>query len=480
MRVAGALGPKRTASLEDSLWVSGSRSLYLRLWAARPEISPQATGLPCSTLAQRKPKGLLEKGLGRVGGGAPPLTVTRCCFLPSLCSGDINRQQVRSSQQRTWAPFPPASPHPSLSSLPQVPPSLWVPASAKWSWSLLGDPAETQERLGPSLDPPVTPSVLQARTQAWFKHTQASRICQQGELPPWFHGFISRRDTEQLLQDKPLGSFLIRFSESTVGFVLSYRGRDRCRHFILDQLEDERYVILGEDSAHAELQGLLQHYTIAPVTPYYEFLTVPCTRVRTTRPEHLLPPAVCRHRWKDPCFIPLLPAKAGPAQRLSSPMQEAAASADPYTQVSREPVPTERPAPAQPPEIKYQQLMRFHTYAEPHEGFLSPERRIYYEPDEPIPFYATGRGSLVSPDPENVYAEVELACQALPEILKHLRADSWRPSSAAGLREQGSQAGSKRKPDLAHCDSPQAEFPSTGAKTAAKYRGRISIAINKL
>uniref|UniRef100_A0A8C8SLZ4 SH2 domain containing 2A n=1 Tax=Pelusios castaneus TaxID=367368 RepID=A0A8C8SLZ4_9SAUR len=376
MRVAGALGPKRTASLEDSLWVSGSRSLYLRLWAARPEISPQATGLPCSTLAQRKPKGLLEKGLGRVGGGAPPLTVTRCCFLPSLCSGDINRQQVRSSQQRTWAPFPPASPHPSLSSLPQVPPSLWVPASAKWSWSLLGDPAETQERLGPSLDPPVTPSVLQARTQAWFKHTQASRICQQGELPPWFHGFISRRDTEQLLQDKPLGSFLIRFSESTVGFVLSYRGRDRCRHFILDQLEDERYVILGEDSAHAELQGLLQHYTIAPVTPYYEFLTVPCTRVRTTRPEHLLPPAVGDSPW---------------------PVN--------YHQNESAPAPP-RPAPAQPPEIKYQQLMRFHTYAEPHEGFLSPERRIYYEPDEPIPFYATGRGSLVSPDPENVYAEI--------------------------------------------------------------------------
>ncbi|KAF1492250.1 SH2 domain-containing protein 2A, partial [Pygoscelis antarcticus] len=33
----------------------------------------------------------------------------------------------------------------------------------------------------------------------------------------------SRRETEQLLQDQPPGCFLVRFSESTVGFVLSYR-----------------------------------------------------------------------------------------------------------------------------------------------------------------------------------------------------------------------------------------------------------------
>lgn len=36
-------------------------------------------------------------------------------------------------------------------------------------------------------------------------------------------GIHSCRDTEQMLQDEPLGCFLVRFSESTVGFVLSYR-----------------------------------------------------------------------------------------------------------------------------------------------------------------------------------------------------------------------------------------------------------------
>ncbi|NWI86189.1 SH22A protein, partial [Pitta sordida] len=53
------------------------------------------------------------------------------------------------------------------------------------------------------------------------------------------------------------------------------RGRDRCRHFVLDQLPDGRYVILGEQSAHPELAELLWHHTTAPLVPYHEFLTTP-------------------------------------------------------------------------------------------------------------------------------------------------------------------------------------------------------------
>ncbi|NWZ86575.1 SH22A protein, partial [Poecile atricapillus] len=53
------------------------------------------------------------------------------------------------------------------------------------------------------------------------------------------------------------------------------RGRDRCRHFVLEQLPDGRYAILGERSAHPELAELLRHHTTVPVPPYPEFLTVP-------------------------------------------------------------------------------------------------------------------------------------------------------------------------------------------------------------
>uniref|UniRef100_A0A8C3XL92 SH2 domain containing 2A n=1 Tax=Chelydra serpentina TaxID=8475 RepID=A0A8C3XL92_CHESE len=220
-----------------------------------------------------------------------------------------------------------------------------------------------------------------------------------------------------------------------VGFSPGSRGRDRCRHFILDQLEDECYVILGEDSAHTELQGLLQHYTTAPVTPYYEFLTAPCPRVR----ERLTRTEAGSGAPPEPASVP--PAADGHAYSLvlkqpqapSSPGQEAGASVEPYAHVSKAPGPAERPTPAQPAEAKYQQLMRFHTYAEPRGGFPPPERRIYYEPDEPIPFYAMGRGSLPGPDPENVYAEVELARrawpQAPPRVLQNTAATLPRGSS---------------------------------------------------
>ncbi|NXF41905.1 SH22A protein, partial [Nyctibius bracteatus] len=75
----------------------------------------------------------------------------------------------------------------------------------------------------PEGDPQPELVALRARTRLWFEQTQAMRLGAEGELPAWFHGFISRRETEQLLQDQPLGCFLVRFSESTVGFVLSYR-----------------------------------------------------------------------------------------------------------------------------------------------------------------------------------------------------------------------------------------------------------------
>ncbi|NXT01085.1 SH22A protein, partial [Jacana jacana] len=101
---------------------------------------------------------------------------------------------------------PSAPPHPPLSL--QVPPGSWLPPPG---WS----PGEGDLR--PEL------VALRARTRLWFEQTQARRLVAKGELPAWFHGFISRRETERLLQDQPPGCFLVRFSESTVGFVLSYR-----------------------------------------------------------------------------------------------------------------------------------------------------------------------------------------------------------------------------------------------------------------
>ncbi|NXS47508.1 SH22A protein, partial [Balaeniceps rex] len=90
----------------------------------------------------------------------------------------------------------------------RVPPGSW-PSPPGWSL--------------PEGNPRPELLALHARTRLWFEQTQARRLGAKGELPTWFHGFISRRETEQLLQDQPPGCFLVRFSESTIGFVLSYR-----------------------------------------------------------------------------------------------------------------------------------------------------------------------------------------------------------------------------------------------------------------
>lgn len=127
------------------------------------------------------------------------------------------------------------------------------------------------------------------------------------------------------------------------------------------------------------------------------------------------------HLFTQAPSVPLpLPAKASSlaaAQRPHSPAGGGAAPKGPYAQVHKEAVRPEPPTPPQPADAKYQQLMCFHTYAEPHEG-IAPSRSTYYELEEPIPFYAMGWGSSPSAGPEeNIYSEVALARQDLPALL---------------------------------------------------------------
>ncbi|KAM6999295.1 SH2 domain-containing protein 2A [Passerculus sandwichensis] len=329
-------------------------------------------------------------------------------------SSSTSRQAQGASEQ------PPGRP----SRHGRVPPGFWAAPAAPC-------PPEDEER-----------AALRARTRLWFQQTQAHRLGPDGELPSWFHGFTSRREAEELLQDQPLGCFLVRFSESTVGFVLSYRGRDRCRHFVLDQRPDGHYGILGERSAHPELAQLLQHHSSAPVSPYRELLSrpLPCPRkeeprgrpqgdaahspasqAASTLQEHS-PVCLETPRAEAPPSLPAKSSSRGAARGLQSPSSSTAAPEAPYAQVHKDPA---RP---EPPEAKYQQLMCFHVYAEPREQ-MDPSPSKAQEPipggppnpagppipEEPIPFYAMARGWSPRGSPEeNIYSEVALAGQGVP------------------------------------------------------------------
>uniref|UniRef100_A0A673YWH9 SH2 domain-containing protein n=1 Tax=Salmo trutta TaxID=8032 RepID=A0A673YWH9_SALTR len=114
----------------------------------------------------------------------------------------------------------------------------------------------------------------------WFEETQASLILHEGNFPSWFEGFITRRDAEEMLRDKELGCFLIRLSDKAMGYILSYRGRDRCRHFVINQSKSGQFIVSGDTEEHETLGELIEHYKTSPIEPFREYLTCSCLEVR--------------------------------------------------------------------------------------------------------------------------------------------------------------------------------------------------------
>ncbi|XP_077620204.1 SH2 domain-containing protein 2A [Crocuta crocuta] len=293
----------------------------------------------------------------------------------------ISPQGSREAPTTTFSTFLPVElPRRSCQglSLPQGPrlqapkaaeaqPSPRVPAAQAAACDQPPGPASCPEEAEEAEEVPGEGGLsLQAETRAWFRKTQAHWLLQHGAAPPWFHGFITRREAERLLEPKPEGCYLVRFSESAVTFVLTYRSRTRCRHFLLAQRGDGRHVVLGEDSAHARLQDLLRHYSACPLSPYGETLSEPLAR-QTPEPAGLS-----------------LTLETSDSGNKSLEMSESGKKNHP----------------------QYSSILKKLPNAGPtQDGAAEPKE--YNEPDEPIAFYAMGRGSP-GEAPSNVYAEVEV------------------------------------------------------------------------
>ncbi|KAI4872988.1 hypothetical protein NFI96_023679 [Prochilodus magdalenae] len=113
---------------------------------------------------------------------------------------------------------------------------------------------------------------LREQVLKWFVETQASLILCNGNFPIWFHGFISRQEAEDHLRDKSLGCFLIRLSEKASGYILSYKGQDRCRHFVINQTKEGKLVVSGDSIIHNSLPELLDYFKNTPIQPFGEYL----------------------------------------------------------------------------------------------------------------------------------------------------------------------------------------------------------------
>ncbi|XP_008262514.1 SH2 domain-containing protein 2A isoform X2 [Oryctolagus cuniculus] len=242
---------------------------------------------------------------------------------------------------------------------------------------------------------------LQAEARAWFQRTQAHQLLQDGAAPAWFHGFITRKEAERLLEPKPPGCYLVRFSESAVTFVLTYRSRTCCRHFLLAQLADGRHVVLGEDSAHTRLQDLLQHYSACPLSPYGETLTEPLAR-QTPEPAGLSlrteeADSGGKSQDPNPQYSTVIKQGQAPAPTRTEGAWEPKELCQPPR--PKPPVPAK---PQPPPEVYTSPAPRPRPALPP-----KPTNPIYHEPDEPIAFYAMGQGSPREA-PGNIYEEVEV------------------------------------------------------------------------
>ncbi|CAG5114532.1 unnamed protein product [Candidula unifasciata] len=120
----------------------------------------------------------------------------------------------------------------------------------------------------------------------WFVKEEKDRVRvldpATRSIVPWFHGIITRADSEKLLLDKPKGTFLVRVSERVWGYTLSYRSVNRCKHFLVDA-SDSGYQFIGADqTVHESLAHLVKFHKDNPVTiSGQEKLLYPCGQTST-------------------------------------------------------------------------------------------------------------------------------------------------------------------------------------------------------
>lgn len=58
-------------------------------------------------------------------------------------------------------------------------------------------------------------------------------------------GLITRSEAEKLLLDQPYGSYLVRLSEKIWGYAISYRAKEKCKHYLVNS--GQKYTFPGNN-----------------------------------------------------------------------------------------------------------------------------------------------------------------------------------------------------------------------------------------
>ncbi|XP_041362331.1 SH2 domain-containing protein 4B-like [Gigantopelta aegis] len=134
----------------------------------------------------------------------------------------------------------------------------------------------TQPR--PSNRPPRPPN--RAAVVEWFQQEERPRgvhLDATGKIAPWFHGIISRVEAEKLLENKGIGTFLVRVSERVWGYTISYKGDERIKHFLIDTSETGYQFFGASQMVHKTLSDLVTFHRDSPIAiKGNEMLEFPC------------------------------------------------------------------------------------------------------------------------------------------------------------------------------------------------------------
>lgn len=146
-------------------------------------------------------------------------------------------------------------------------------------WSDPPKPAPSLKKRGYKDGKGGKAGMSRAASVKWFKEVESKKgsgIDEDGGFASWFHGIITRSDAEKLLEGKPSGTFLIRVAESRFGYSLSLLFRGRCKHFMIDQDADQRYLVVGNDRTFPSLNEVVGFHQKHPVTDDGDVLIMAC------------------------------------------------------------------------------------------------------------------------------------------------------------------------------------------------------------
>ncbi|KAL5457707.1 hypothetical protein EMCRGX_G034994 [Ephydatia muelleri] len=126
----------------------------------------------------------------------------------------------------------------------------------------------------------------QAHVINWFRENEAPKGVGQendGSISIWFHGLIDRAKAEELLEPKPVGTFLVRITLKLWGYTVSVKGYTESKHFMIDASSGQGYHFMGpKQREFPSLLDLLSFYRTNPITwSGQEMLILPCEQIST-------------------------------------------------------------------------------------------------------------------------------------------------------------------------------------------------------